>query len=290
MRVDFALDNDVATQGYKKSDPPADGYSGMSMSEPEEPASSSPMLATKNLRFFYGATRALNDITIDIPASKITALIGPSGCGKSTFLRVFNRMNEEIAETRTEGSVLVDGIDIHASSVDVFTLRKKVGMVFQKANPFPKSIFENVVYGARVHGEKSRSRLDEIAETSLKQAAIWDEVKDKLHKSAFELSGGQQQRLCIARVLAVQPEVLLMDEPTSALDPNATFRIENLMSELRKDYTVVVVTHNMQQAARVSDFTAFFLGGELIEYDDTEKIFTQPSDVRTEDYISGRFG
>ncbi|MGI8924439.1 MAG: phosphate ABC transporter ATP-binding protein PstB [Fimbriimonadales bacterium] len=248
------------------------------------------MLAARDLGFYYGTTRALTGVSIEIPEKKVTALIGPSGCGKSTFLRVFNRMNDEIDGTRTQGEVFVEGYDIHSPDVDVCELRKRVGMVFQRANPFPKSIFENVVYGARIHGEKSRARLTEIAEKSLRQAVLWEEVKDSLHKSAFELSGGQQQRLCIARVLAVQPHILLMDEPTSALDPNATFRIEDLMKELRKDYTVVVVTHNMQQAARVSDMTGFFLNGELIEFGETGKIFTKPDDVRTEDYISGRFG
>jgi phosphate transport system ATP-binding protein len=247
-------------------------------------------LSANGLDFFYGSFQALKQVGIKVYAKEITALIGPSGCGKSTFLRVFNRMNDSIPGARVAGDVSLDGEPIYGPGTDVEDLRKRVGMVFQKANPFPKSIFENVVYGPRIHGERNRARLQEIAERSLRQAALWEEVKDKLHKSAFELSGGQQQRLCIARSLAVGPEVLLMDEPTSALDPSATFRIEELMSQLKETYTVVIVTHNMQQAARVSQRTAFFLSGELIELDATEKIFTAPRDRRTEDYISGRFG
>jgi phosphate transport system ATP-binding protein len=247
-------------------------------------------LTAEQIDLYYGSFRALTNVSMDVEAKRITALIGPSGCGKSTFLRVFNRMNDSIPGVKIAGRVRLDGEDIYAPGVDVVELRKRVGMVFQKANPFPKSIFENAVYGPRVHGEKNRSRLQEIAETSLRQAALWDEVKDKLNQSALELSGGQQQRLCIARSLAVQPEVLLMDEPTSALDPNATFRIEELLGGLKQQYTVVIVTHNMQQAARVSDRTAFFLSGELIEIGPTEQMFTNPHDRRTEDYISGRFG
>jgi phosphate transport system ATP-binding protein len=252
--------------------------------------SSGHIIAATDLNFYYGQFKALKGVNLEVQEKGITALIGPSGCGKSTFLRVLNRMNDGIAGARVEGKVLLHGEDIYAPSVDVVGLRKQIGMVFQKANPFPKSIFENVVYGPRIHGEKNKDRLQELAEKSLRQAALWDEVKDKLNNSAFDLSGGQQQRLCIARSLAVEPEILLMDEPTSALDPNATFRIEELMGELRKEYTVVIVTHNMQQAARVSDRTAFFLMGELVELGPTEQIFTNPHDKRTEDYISGRFG
>jgi len=247
-------------------------------------------LSTKSLNFYYGAFRALHDVSIDIRSKEITALIGPSGCGKSTFLRVFNRMNDLIPGIRVSGHVSIDGQNLYAPGVDVVDLRRRVGMVFQKANPFPKSILENVLYGPRIHGERGRSRLMDIAEKSLTRAALWDEVKDKLSAPASDLSGGQQQRLCIARCLAVEPEVVLMDEPTSALDPNATFRIEELMGTLKKNYTVVIVTHNMQQAARISDKTAFFLSGELIEFGKTEKIFTAPTERRTEDYISGRFG
>jgi phosphate transport system ATP-binding protein len=249
-----------------------------------------PKITVQNLNFYYGAFQALKKVSLRIQPKEITALIGPSGCGKSTFLRVFNRMNDTIPGVRVDGQIQLDGEDIYAAGLDVVELRKRVGMVFQKANPFPKSIFENVVYGPRIHGERNKHRLVEIAEKSLRQAALWDEVKDKLHQSAGALSGGQQQRLCIARCLAVEPEVVLMDEPTSALDPNATFRIEELMSSLKQQYTVVIVTHNMQQAARISDRTAFFLMGEMVEFDTTEKIFTAPGDRRTEDYISGRFG
>lgn len=247
-------------------------------------------ISARHLDFFYGAFQALNGVSVEVFANEVTALIGPSGCGKSTFLRVLNRMNDTIPGARVVGEVLLDGEDLYAPGVDAVDVRKRVGMVFQKPNPFPKSIFENVVYGPRIHGERNRLRLQEIAERSLRQAAIWDEVKDKLHQSAMDLSGGQQQRVCIARSLAIEPEVLLMDEPTSALDPNATFRIEELMSTLRQSYTVVIVTHNMQQAARVSDRTAFFLSGQLVEVGETRDIFTQPEDRRTEDYISGRFG
>jgi phosphate transport system ATP-binding protein len=249
-----------------------------------------PIISAQELDFYYGDFQALKRITLDARAKEITALIGPSGCGKSTFLRVLNRMNDSIPGTKVHGKVLLHGEDVYGPGVDVVGLRKRVGMVFQKANPFPKSIFENVVYGPRIHGEKNKARLTEIAEKSLRSAALWDEVKDKLNQSAFDLSGGQQQRLCIARSLAVEPEILLMDEPTSALDPSATFRIEELMSSLKDIYTVIIVTHNMQQAARVSDRTAFFLSGEMVEFGETEKIFTAPHDKRTEDYISGRFG
>lgn len=247
-------------------------------------------IEARNVDFYYGDFRALINVNIRIPEHKITALIGPSGCGKSTFLRTLNRMNDLIPGTRLEGDIHVDGYDIYAREVDVVELRKRIGMVFQKPNPFPKSIFENIAFGPRLHGERNKARLAEIVERSLRQAALWDEVKDKLKQSALAISGGQQQRLCIARALATEPEVLLMDEPCSALDPNATYRIEELMSELKERYTIVIVTHNMQQAARVSENTGFFLKGELIEFGPTEKLFTLPDDTRTEDYIRGRFG
>ncbi len=247
-------------------------------------------IETKDLDFFYGSFQALHCVNIYLSSNRITALIGPSGCGKSTFLRCLNRMNDEIPGARMKGRVMLDGQDVYARGVSVEDLRKRVGMVFQRANPFPKSIYDNVAYGPRIHGVRSRSELDGIVEESLKKAALWEEVKDKVKQSAFDLSGGQQQRLCIARVLAVEPEVLLMDEPCSALDPNATFRIEELMFELKASYTIVIVTHNMQQAARVSDVTGFFLKGELIEIGKTAKIFTTPEESRTEDYIRGRFG
>src|SRR5258706_1967801 len=247
-------------------------------------------MQTEGLDFFYGINRALQDVNIFIAANRVTALIGPSGCGKSTFLRCLNRMNDEIPNTRVSGSVKLDGQEIYAMGLAVEDLRKRIGMVFQRPNPFPMSIYDNIAYGPRIHGAKNRKVLDELDEKSLNQAALWDEVKDKLRKSAFDLSGGQQQRLCIARVLAVEPEVLLMDEPCSALDPNATFRIEELMNELKREYTIVVVTHNMQQAARVSDVTGFFLKGEMIEVGNSSQIFTNPKDQRTEDYIRGRFG
>jgi phosphate transport system ATP-binding protein len=245
----------------------------------------------KDLNFYYGAKRALENISIGIPAKLVTAFIGPSGCGKSTFLRTLNRMNDIIAGTRVEGRVLIDGDDVYRAGTDVVALRRRVGMVFQKSNPFPKSIFENVAYGLRINGlASSRSELSGRVEESLKSAAIWDEVKDRLHDSALALSGGQQQRLCIARALAVKPEILLMDEPASALDPIATQRIEELIYQLKTAYTIVIVTHNMQQAARVSDRTAFFWLGRLIEYGPTDRIFTNPSEKLTEDYVTGRFG
>lgn len=243
-----------------------------------------------NLNLYYGTNHALKDITMSIHDKGITALIGPSGCGKSTFLKTLNRMNDLVDNVKITGEVLLDGEDIFAPGVDTTRLRKKVGMVFQQPNPFPMSIYDNIAYGPRIHGIKNKSKLDEIVEESLRGAAIFDEVKDRLKKSALGLSGGQQQRLCIARALAVQPEVLLMDEPTSALDPISTSRIEDLMEELKKKYTVVIVTHNIQQAARISDDTAFFLVGELIEFDSSEKIFSAPAQKRTEDYITGRFG
>lgn len=242
-----------------------------------------------NLNLHYGDFHALKDVNMQIEANKITAFIGPSGCGKSTFLKTLNRMNDLVENCKIDGKVLLDGTDIY-KDMDEITLRYRVGMVFQQPNPFPKSVYDNVAYGPRIAGIKKKSQLDEIVERSLRQAAIWDELKDRLHKSALGLSGGQQQRLCIARTLAVEPEVILMDEPTSALDPISTSKIEDLAIELKKDYTIVMVTHNMQQAVRVSDNTAFFLLGEVIEYNDTEKLFSIPSDKRTEDYITGRFG
>jgi len=247
-------------------------------------------IKVESLNFYYGSVQALFGVTMDIPAREVTALIGPSGCGKSTFLRALNRMNDIIDEARTEGRVEIDGEDIYNDETDVVKLRKRVGMVFQKSNPFPKSVFENVAYGPRIHGMKSRKQLEEVVEKSLNQAALWDEVKDRLDKNAMELSGGQQQRLCIARALAVEPEILLMDEPASALDPQSTDRIEDLIRELRKGYTIVIVTHNMQQAARVSDLTAFLYEGKLIEFGPTKQIFTKPLKKKTEDYVTGRFG
>ena len=238
----------------------------------------------------YGSFHALKDVNLSIEEKCITAFIGPSGCGKSTLLKSLNRMNDLIPTCRITGSILLDGMDIYARECDVNQLRKRVGMVFQKPNPFPMSIYDNIAYGPRTHGIRSRARLDEIVERSLTQAALWDEVTDRLKKSALGLSGGQQQRLCIARALAVEPEVLLMDEPTSALDPISTSKIEDLAQELKKDYTIVMVTHNMQQATRISDKTAFFLLGEVVEYDETENLFSMPHDKRTEDYITGRFG
>ena len=247
-------------------------------------------ISTKKLNLYYGANHALKDVDMDITANAITAFIGPSGCGKSTFLKTLNRMNDLVDGVKIDGEVTLDGENIYDKEVDTTLLSKKVGMVFQQPNPFPMSIYDNIAYGPRIHGIKSKARLDEIVEESLKGAAIFDEVKDRLKKSALGLSGGQQQRLCIARALAVQPEVLLMDEPTSALDPISTLKIEDLMEDLKKKYTVVVVTHNMQQAARVSDETAFFLVGEVVEKDITSNIFARPKDKRTEDYITGRFG
>ena len=242
------------------------------------------------LNLYYGENHALKDINIDLYEKQITALIGPSGCGKSTFLKTLNRMNDLVPNVKITGDITLDGENIYDKSVDVTLLRKKVGMVFQSPNPFPMSIYDNIAYGPRLHGVRRRLQLDEIVEKSLRDAAIWDEVKDRLKKNALGLSGGQQQRLCIARALAVEPEVLLMDEPTSALDPISTLKIEELAVELKKKYTIIIVTHNMQQAVRISDRTAFFLLGELVEYDNTEKLFSIPSDKRTEDYITGRFG
>jgi len=258
----------------------------------QQPVADAPAkIEADRLNFFYGETRALQDISVRIQPNLVTAFIGPSGCGKSTFLRTLNRMNDIIPGTRAEGRVMIDGTDIYGAGIDVVALRQRVGMVFQKSNPFPKSIFENVAYGLRVNGMAgSRSELEGRVEQSLQHAALWDEIKDRLHDSALAMSGGQQQRLCIARALAVRPEILLMDEPASALDPIATQRIEELIYNLKHTYTIVIVTHNMQQAARVSDYTAFFWLGRLVEYDRTDKIFTNPGQKLTEDYVTGRFG
>lgn len=247
-------------------------------------------IGVSNLNLYYGQNHALKSVNMEIPENEITAFIGPSGCGKSTFLKTLNRMNDLVEGVRIEGKVVLDGEDIYSPTVDTTLLRKKVGMVFQQPNPFPMSIYDNIAYGPRIHGIKNKAKLDEIVETSLKGAAIWDEIKDRLKKSALGLSGGQQQRLCIARALAVKPEVLLMDEPTSALDPISTLKVEELMAELKKNYTVAIVTHNMQQATRISDNTAFFLVGEMVEMNKTEELFSRPMDKRTEDYITGRFG
>ncbi len=250
----------------------------------------SDIMTAKDLNLWYGEAHALKNINIAIPEKSITAFIGPSGCGKSTFLKTLNRMNDLVPIVKIKGEVCYNGQNIYDSTVDVNELRREIGMVFQKPNPFPMSIYDNIAYGPRTHGIKSKVKLDEIVEQSLRGAAIWDEVKDRLKKNALGMSGGQQQRLCIARALAVKPKILLMDEPTSALDPISTSRIEELAIELKKSYTIVIVTHNMQQAVRISDNTAFFLMGELIEYNETEKLFSQPIDKRTEDYITGRFG
>lgn len=258
---------------------------------PSEPlADNQPKFVIRDMNFFYGTVQALTKVNMSIPANRVTAFIGPSGCGKSTLLRCMNRLNDLVDGTRIEGEILLEGKDIYDSEVDVTDLRTRVGMVFQKVNPFPKSIWQNVAYGPQLQKVKKRALLDELVETSLRGAGLWDEVKDRLHGSALGLSGGQQQRLCIARALAVNPDVLLMDEPCSALDPISTGRIEELLHVLKERLTIVIVTHNMQQAARVSDGTGFFLLGELIEYDDTKTIFTNPSERRTEDYITGRFG
>lgn len=247
-------------------------------------------ISARDVDFFYGPKQALHGVSVDIQANRVTALIGPSGCGKSTFLRCLNRMNDLIDGTKIKGSITLDGHDIYAPNVDPVELRKEVGMVFQKPNPFPMSIYDNITYGPKIHGERDRSKLDEIVESCLKRAALWDEVKDVLKQSALALSGGQQQRLCIARTIAVDPKIILMDEPCSALDPIATSRIEDLIDELKSDYTIVIVTHNMQQAQRASDFTAFFMMGRLVEFNNTADIFLFPQKKETEDYISGRFG
>jgi phosphate transport system ATP-binding protein len=257
---------------------------------PATGSSSVPLIEIERLSLFYGASKALKNVSITLDEKVVTAFIGPSGCGKSTLLRCLNRMNDLIDNVRIEGAVRIGGHNIYARDVDVIELRKRVGMVFQKSNPFPKSIYENVAYGLRLHGVKNKSDLGEAVERSLRQSALWDEVKDRLHSSALGLSGGQQQRLCIARAIAIRPEIILMDEPASALDPIATTRVEELILQLKKDFTIVIVTHNMQQAARISDFTAFFYIGELIEFDATAKIFTNPAKKQTEDYVTGRFG
>ena len=247
-------------------------------------------IVTKGLNFWYGDNKCLKDVNISIPEKAVTAIMGPSGCGKSTLLRVFNRLNDLIDGTRITGKVLLDGEDIYENSIDVSNLRKRVGMVFQAVNPFPKTIFENVAYGLRIHGWTNRTKLEDRVIESIKAAALWDEVNDNLHKSAFDLSGGQQQRLCIARAIATEPEVILFDEPCSALDPISTAKIEKLIEELKQKYTIIIVTHNIQQAARVSDYTAFMLLGDLVEFDKTEQIFTAPKDNRTENYLTGKFG
>jgi phosphate transport system ATP-binding protein len=247
-------------------------------------------VSVNNLSVFYGTSKALNNISMDIPGNKVTAFIGPSGCGKSTFLRTLNRMNDLISNSRIEGEVMIDNVNIYRKNIDVVNLRKKVGMIFQKSNPFAKSIYDNIAYGPKINGITQKKQLDEIVERSLRQAAIWDEVKDRLQMSALSLSGGQQQRICIARTLAVNPDIILMDEPASALDPISTSKIEELIHELKEYYTIIIVTHNMQQAARTSDITAFFYLGEMVEVDKTRTIFTNPSKKQTEDYISGRFG
>ena len=247
-------------------------------------------LRVKNMNLFYGEHQALFNVSLDVPVNSVVALIGPSGCGKSTFLKSLNRMNDLVEGVQIDGEITLDGENIYAADTDIVNLRKNVGMVFQRPNPFPMSIYDNIAYGCRVHGMNDKKKLDEIVERSLQGAALWDEVKDRLHSSAMGMSGGQQQRLCIARTLAVEPEVLLMDEPCSALDPISTMKIEELVSELKSRYTIVMVTHNMQQAARVSDSTAFFLNGQLVEYDLTDAIFTKPRNKKTEDYITGRFG
>jgi phosphate transport system ATP-binding protein len=247
-------------------------------------------IRVRDFDFYYGAAKVLHGIELDVPSQQVTALIGPSGCGKSTFLRSINRMNDIIPEARAEGTIEIDGVDVYSAGTDTVELRRRVGMVFQKSNPFPKSIFDNVAYGLRIGGIRSKRELNDVVEKSLVRAALWDEVKDRLHSSALSLSGGQQQRLCIARALAVNPEIVLMDEPASALDPIATSKIEELIYELKESYTIVIVTHNMQQAARVSDRTAFFMLGKLIEYNETREIFMNPREKMTEDYVTGRFG
>lgn len=260
------------------------------MSETLSVAVTDPIVQVKNLAFYYGASKALHNISQDFPRNKVTALIGPSGCGKSTLLRCLNRMNDLVDGARVEGSILLDGTEVNTPAMDVIELRRRVGMVFQKSNPFPKSIYENVIYGLRIAGVRDKAVLDQAVEQSLRSAALWDEVKDRLHESALGMSGGQMQRLCIARAIAVNPEVVLMDEPCSALDPKSTIRVEELIGELRSKYTIIIVTHNMQQAARVSDYTAFLYEGALIEYGLTRELFVKPKSKQTEDYITGRFG
>jgi phosphate transport system ATP-binding protein len=286
----------MVTSLFKKSPAPRSAFAAAPAAspEPQTPAEVNAMetakISVRSMNFFYGPRQALFDINLDMAARKVTALIGPSGCGKSTFLRTLNRMNDIIDHTRLQGEVLLDGKNIYAPDWDVVALRKKVGMVFQKSNPFPKSIFDNVAYGPRIHGNNDKRSLEGVVEKSLLRAGLWEEVKDRLEHGAMELSGGQQQRLCIARALAIDPEILLMDEPASALDPRSTARIEDLIGELQEDYTIIIVTHNMQQAARVSDYTAFFYEGRLVEADETTRMFTKPAEKQTEDYITGRFG
>ncbi len=292
MNDPTATMTEAASAGAGSPPPPAlpAPSAGSGVGSHPFPAGLTIRMETRALRFFYGKNQALHDISLRIPEKSVTAFIGPSGCGKSTFLRCLNRMNDIIPDTRVEGEVLLDGHDIYVSGMDVVNLRRRVGMVFQKSNPFPKSIFENVAYGLKINGLCRRSEMPERVEKALRGSALWEEVKDRLHASALGLSGGQQQRLCIARALAVEPEVVLMDEPASALDPIATQKIEELIYELKRDYTIAIVTHNMQQAARVSEYTAFFMLGRLVEHDRTEKIFTNPGQKITEDYITGRFG
>jgi phosphate transport system ATP-binding protein len=269
----------------------AEGHISHQIQTKASPALGEPIkIHVQYLNFYYGEVQALRDISMEVPKNQVTALIGPSGCGKSTFLRTLNRMNDIIRGVRAEGKVLIDGVNIYENGIDVIQLRRRVGMVFQKSNPFPFSIYDNIAYGLKIGGLHQRAEIEEIVEQSLKDAALWEEVKDRLHTGALDLSGGQQQRLCIARALAIKPEILLMDEPASALDPISTGKIEELINQLEKQYTIVIVTHNMQQAARISDYTGFFLLGEMIEFDRTERIFTTPSDKRTEDYVTGRFG
>lgn len=275
----------------KDGNPDADGQeAGRHHSREEDTELKDPRIAVRNMNFFYGKFQALKSINLDMYPNEVTALIGPSGCGKSTFLRCINRMNDLYPDIKVEGSLKMDGQDLYDKSVDVVMLRKRIGMVFQRPNPFPMSIWDNIAYGPRLHGERNKARLQEIVERTLTQSALFDEVKDSLNKSAFDLSGGQQQRLCIARVMAVEPEVVLMDEPCSALDPNSTYRIEQLMEELKSRYTIIIVTHNLQQAARTSERTAFFLRGEMVECQKTSELFANPKDKRTEDYVQGRFG
>ncbi len=261
-----------------------------SINQTQAAGSDTPVIAAENLNFYYGSSQALHNINLAFPRGRVSALIGPSGCGKSTFLRCLNRMNDLVDVARVEGSIKLNGVDIHSNALDVIELRRRVGMVFQKSNPFPKSIYENVIYGLRIAGVKDKTVLDEAVEKSLRGAALWDEVKDRLAQSALGLSGGQMQRLCIARAIAVNPEVILMDEPCSALDPKSTARVEELIGELREQYSIIIVTHNMQQAARVSDHTAFLYEGLLVEFGETKKIFMKPKNKQTEDYITGRFG
>ena len=280
----------MSNNAEKSSRAVAPGVSGLADREYLDLKREDIALKVRDLKLFYGETQALKNISMDVPRKRVTAFIGPSGCGKSTFLRCFNRMNDLVDSCRIEGEIRIDDQDVYAPGVDVPDLRRKVGMVFQKPNPFPKSIYDNVAYGLRLQGVKNRRKLDDVVEQSLRKAALWDEVKDRLNDNAFGLSGGQQQRLVIARAIAIEPEVILLDEPCSALDPISTAKVEELIIELKESYTIIIVTHNMQQAARVSDFTAYMYLGELVEYDDTAKLFTNPARKATEDYITGRYG